>query len=139
MNEFVLGLELSVRASLLLFKANIDDKEKLFELSQIEMLSWPNCGRVTVNEILDKIESLKARQVKRKSSARITFWDNLILRGMVSKSGSIFAGPSYQRKNALRLTFEFKEALTDEIIRLAYAYGKNGDSWVRAVTAGDIK
>lgn len=70
--------------------------------------------------------------------SRITSWDNLILRGGVARRGSIFAGPSYQRSNAMRLTWEFKEASTDEIIRLAWVYGKNGNSWRKAVINGDL-
>ncbi len=69
----------------------------------------------------------------RSKKPRLTITDNLILRGEVLNRGSFFGSGSYKRQNAIRLTWEFKEATTDELIRLAYGYGKAGNSWVRMV------
>ena len=131
--EFVNGLELSTRANKLLVRHGIDSKTKLHGLTLKELLEWENCGRATANEIMDKLFYLKDRQVNRRKRYRLGLVDNLILSGKVMSRGSLFAGPMYLRRNALRLTWEFKEASTDEIIRLAYQYGKYGNSWVRMV------
>lgn len=67
--------------------------------------------------------------------AKRGFYEQLIRGGGVVPKGSIFAGKSYQRTSVRfpGVSFQTWQAEKEEQIRLAYAFGWTGGSWVLAV------